>query len=189
MARISGQGTCVRNAASMLEAPSPWTGTGRAAAILPRPRSKAADRRSAGEGPRARNAAPMLEASPPWTGPGRGSGHIASPAQRRGRGEAAGAGAGREGPEVPAGLRGRRPAVGGRGSVRAHGTPSSIPEASSPLPDPWPRQRPYRLARGAGEAADRRSAGEGPFADPALDHIAIRAKKNRLATISGTKMI
>ena len=85
---------------------------------LARAAGEAADRRSAGEGPRGRTSAPVLEAPSPWPGPGRGSGHMASPAQRRGRGEAAGAGAGREGPEVPAGLRGRRPQVGGRGSVR-----------------------------------------------------------------------
>ena len=47
----------------------------------------------------------------------RASGNFASPRESgRGRGEAAGAGVGRVGPEVPAGLRGRRAKRGGRGA-------------------------------------------------------------------------
>ena len=47
----------------------------------------------------------------------RASGNFASPRESgRGRGEAAEAGVGRVGPEVPAGLRGRRAKRGGRGA-------------------------------------------------------------------------
>ena len=73
--------------------------------------------------------------------------------------------------------------------VRGYKASSTGPAFCARAPSPADL-RSVALLRGRGDrAADRRSAGEGPFADPALDHIAIRAKKNRLATISGTKMI
>jgi hypothetical protein len=63
----------------------------------------------------------------------RASGNFASPRESgRGRGEAAGAGVGCVGPEVPAGLRGRRAKRGGRGERPARES------ASAPLPHPLP---------------------------------------------------
>jgi hypothetical protein len=50
---------------------------------------------------------------------------------------------------------------------------------------PQPRQRPYRLARAAGEAADRRSAGEGPRAPNAVPVLEALSPLTRRAARAG----